>query len=96
MVGCILENVHWRCQPVGLSFGFESWSGWKHRRCKYGDFSDGKSKSLTCFKISLAFSLSKGLTDPEHRFIKRLSFSMEVSDMPQKIANTSYTGVPLF
>ena len=40
MVGCILENVHWRCQPVGLSFGFESWSGWKHPRCKYEDFSD--------------------------------------------------------
>ena len=51
---------------------------------------DANMKSLTCFKISFAFPFSKGLTDPEHRFIKRLSLSMEVSDIPQKIANTSF------
>ena len=40
------ENVHWWCQPVGLSFGFESLSGWKHFWCKYQEFSDGKYISL--------------------------------------------------
>ena len=131
------ENVHWWCQPVGLSFGFESLSGWKHFWCKYEEFSDGKSKFFTCFKIwfltcfkmwfltyfkilfltyldmwfiicfkiwflrcfkiwflacfkiSFAFSISKGLTDPEHRFRKRLSFSMEVSNIYAD--NSKYT-----
>ena len=61
-----------------------------------GSISDANMKSFRrkikishMFQISLAFSFSKGLTDPEHRFIKSLSFSMEVSDIPQKIVNTS-------
>ena len=59
------ENLHLRCQPVRLSFGFESWSGWKHFWCKYEEFSDGKSKFLTCFKISFAcFFLFKGIDRP--------------------------------